>query len=202
MRTGSLGIRSNPVTPTSEPFTSMSIVGSRLTRCCALMAILTACDSRPSDAPPRQQTDAEIAHADSMYYAESRSELSDSVKADIRRACNDLAASARSAGSKRVVVSDTILEAMNQARLGSCIVQAQEFGQDGVDPDLFKSGPAARNWSWHPFETDDITYGINRKNVQCEVTPSEAPSSRTSRGPPRHRASGFHTFCYYDAPPH
>jgi hypothetical protein len=185
----------------------MSIIVSRLVRLCASVALLTACDSRRSDAPPRQRTNAEVAYADSIYYATPRPELSDSVKADIRRACSDLAASARSAGAKQVVVSDTILVAnAYQARLGSCIVRAQKFG-DGVDADLFKSGPSAKNWSWHGFEgsTGDIIYALERKNVQCEVTPlgvaatyiasDHVPTSRTSRRPARQQASGFHIFC-------
>jgi len=189
----------------------MSIIISRLIRFCASIAILTACDSRRADAPPRQPTNAEVAYADSVEQAKPRPELSDSVKADIRRACSDLGASARSAGSKTVVVSDTILVAnAYQARLGSCIVDAREFGNGGVDPDLFKSGPAARNWNWHPFEgsSGDATYGIHRTNVQCEVTPlgvaatyrasDHVRTSRTSRRPARYGASGFHIFCYYD----
>ena len=178
---------------------------SRLIRFCASVAILAACDSRRADAPPRQPTNAEGAYADSIERLIPLPELSDSVKADIHRACSDLGASARSAGSKQVLVFDTTLVAnAYHASLGSCIVQAQKFGEDGVDPDLFKSGPAARNWNWHPFDGSggDITYGISRKNVQCEVTPSEVPSSRTSQRPLRHRASGFHILCCYDAPPH
>jgi hypothetical protein len=179
----------------------------RLVGLCAATAILAACDSRRSNARPSQST-SDGAAPRAKEIATPRPELSDSLKAEIRSACNDLAKRVRSLGAAKVVVNDTVLIANEyQASSGSCIVHAGEFGTKGVDPDLFKSGLSARNWKWHPFEgsAGDVTYGIVRRTVQCEVTPlgvdstyfasSELSSSRARLRSAMHRASGFHIFC-------
>lgn len=200
-----LGVMRPPRWSTNLPMggCAMSTLAVRLVALCAPLALLASCESRTSRTPPGQSaSDQSPTHYDTIVANHPLPAAdSDSVRADLRVTCRDAAEIARTAGARRVVIRDTILERDRSAsRSGACMVQAQEFDSSGVDPNLYKLQSDKLRLKWHPFEGTggDSTYALDRATLQCEVTILAERSATNGSHLLRGRASGSHIFCYPD----